>query len=337
MTSTPEPAPLSAGNVRWGILATGRIADMFTRDLIQHGHRVTAVGSRSLDNAQRFADEFDIPNAHGSYDDLVADPEVDAIYIATPHIFHADNARAALEHGKHLLVEKAFTINAAEAREVVALARDRGLVVVEAMWTRFLPHMAYVRQVIADGTIGEVRSLQAEHGQRLPTDPAHRLNAPDLGGGALLDLGVYPLSFAHDILGPPTEIMTTGTLGPTGVDAEVATMLRHDGDRISTSYSTLRSRSRNTAQVLGTAGRIEIGSVWYTPATVAVYDAESQLIDTYDKPASGRGMQYQATEVERLIDAGEIESPLMSLDDSVAVMETMDQIRAVLGVRYPTE
>ena len=337
MTSTTEPAPISDGTVRWGILATGGIARAFTRDLTQHGHRVTAVGSRSLDNARGFAAEFDVPNAHGSYEDLVADPKVDAIYVATPHTFHAANARAALEHGKHVLVEKAFTINADEAREVVDLARERELVVLEAMWTRFLPHMAFVRQAIADGRIGEVRSLQAEHGQRLPTDPTHRLNAPELGGGALLDLGVYPLSFAHDLLGAPTEVIATGTLGPTGVDVSVATILRHAGDRISTTYSSRESHSRNTAQVLGSEGRIEIDSVWYSPAPVAIYDPRGQLIGSFDEAVSGRGMQYQAAEVERLIGAGETVSPLLTPDDSVAVMATMDQVRATLGVRYPGE
>ncbi|MEX2549024.1 MAG: Gfo/Idh/MocA family oxidoreductase [Nitriliruptoraceae bacterium] len=337
MTSAAEPAPVSDGNVRWGILATGGIARTFTRDLHTHGHRIGAVGSRSLDNARSFAAEFDIPTAHGSYEDLVADPDVDAIYVATPHTFHAANARAALEHGKHVLVEKAFTINATEAREVADLGRDRGLVVLEAMWTRFLPHMAFVRQAIADGRIGEVRSLQAEHGQRLPTDPSHRLNAPELGGGALLDLGVYPLSFAHDLLGAPSEVIATGTLGPTGVDASVATVLRHEGDRISTTYSTMESRSRNTAQVLGSEGRIEIGSVWYMPAPIAVYDPQDQLIDSFERPVSGRGMQYQAAEMERLIAAGETVSPLLTPDESVAVMATMDRVRAALGVHYPGE
>ena len=150
MTPTPDPAPISEGGIRWGILATGSIARTFARDLTLHGHRVTAVGSRSLATATDFATDFDIPHAHGSYADLVADAEVDAIYVATPHTFHAANATAALEHGKHVLVEKAFTINADEAREVVALGRERGLVVLEAMWTRFLPPMAFVRQVIAE-------------------------------------------------------------------------------------------------------------------------------------------------------------------------------------------
>jgi predicted dehydrogenase len=337
VTPATEPAPISDGKVRWGILATGGIARIFARDLLMHGHRIVAVGSRSLENARGFAAEFGVPNAHGTYEDLVADPEVDAVYAATPHTFHAINARAALEHGKHVLVEKAFTINAVEARGVVELARERGLIVLEAMWTRFLPHMAFVRRVIAEGRIGEIRSLHAEHGQRLPTDPAHRLNARELGGGALLDLGVYPLSFAHDLLGPPDEVIATGMLGPTGVDLSVATILRHAGDRISTTYSSMETRSRNTAQVLGSEGRIEIGSVWYTPAPVAVYDPEGRLVDSFDQPVSGRGMQYQATEVERLIGAGETVSALLTPDDSVAVMATMDQVRAAIGVRYPGE
>jgi predicted dehydrogenase len=337
VTPTTEHAPISDGNVRWGILATGGIARVFVRDLVMHGHRVAAVGSRSPENARDFAAEFDVPNVHGTYQGLVADPQVDAVYVATPHTFHAANARAALEHGKHVLVEKAFTINADEARGVVGLARECGLIVLEAMWTRFLPHMAFVRRAIAEGRIGEVRSLHAEHGQRLPTDPAHRLNAPELGGGALLDLGVYPLSFAHDLLGPPTEVIATGTLGPTGVDLSVATILRHPGDRISTTYSSMETLSRNTAQVLGSEGRIEIGSVWYMPAPVAVYDTQGRLVDSFDQPVSGRGMQYQAAEVERLIGAGETVSPLLTPDDSVAVMATMDQVRAALGVRYPGE
>lgn len=337
MTPTSERAPISDGDVRWGILATGGIARLFTRDLIMHGHRVVAVGSRSPENARAFAAEFDVPNAHGTYQDLVADPAVDVVYVATPHTFHAANARAALEHDKHVLVEKAFTLNADEARRVVQLARERDLVVLEAMWTRFLPHMAFVRRAVAEGRIGELRSLHAEHGQRLPTDPRHRLNALELGGGALLDLGVYPLSFAHDLLGPPTDVIATGTLSRTGVDLSVATILRHAGDRISTTYSSMESLSRNTAQVLGSEGRIEIGSVWYTPAPVAVYDVQGRLVDSYAPAVSGRGMQYQAAEVERLIRAGETVSPLLTPDDSVAVMTTMDQVRAALGVRYPGE
>jgi predicted dehydrogenase len=188
--SGAEATPLSDGSVRWGILATGGIARAFTRDLLLHGHRVVAVGSRSADSARAFGEELGIRKTHGSYDDLVGDPEVDVVYVATPHNLHADNALAALQQGKHVLVEKAFTVNAKQAVAVADAARERKLVVLEAMWTRFLPHMRYVHSVLDGGRLGEVRSLHADHTQRLPTDPRHRLNAIDLAGGALLDLGV---------------------------------------------------------------------------------------------------------------------------------------------------
>jgi predicted dehydrogenase len=333
----PEPTPVSDGSIRWGILATGGIARAFTRDLLAHGHRVTAVGSRSADSARAFAGEFGIERAHPSYDDLVGDPDVDVVYVATPHNFHAANALAALEAGKHVLVEKAFTLNAHEARSVVEAARSRGLLVLEAMWTRFLPHMAFVRSVVGSGRLGEVRSLHADHTQRLPADPAHRLNNPHLAGGALLDLGVYPLSFAHDLLGPPVEVTARGTLKETGVDASVATVLRHEGSAISTSYSSSQTRGPNTAVVLGTEGRIDIAATWYAPAAVTVRDADGEVVERFDQPVSGRGMQYQAAEVERLLSSGQTASPLMTPEDSIAVMATMDAVRAAIGVRYPGE
>jgi predicted dehydrogenase len=328
---------MSDGGVGWGILATGGIARLFARDLVAHGHRIAAVGSRSLENAGSFADEFDVPNAYGSYDELVADPDVDVVYVATPHTFHASNAQLALSHDKHALVEKAFTINAAEAREVAKLGHDRGLLVMEAMWTRFLPHMRYVRDVVASGRIGQVRSLHAEHTQQLPSDPAHRLNDLRLGGGALLDVGVYPVSFAHDILGPPAEITAHGVLMATGADASVATIFQHADGAVSTTFSSMETRGRNTALILGTEGRIEVDPVWFAASTATVYDTAGDVVDRFDRPVSGRGMQYQATEVERLLAAGETVSPLMSPDDSIDVMATMDQIRADVGVRYPGE
>ncbi|WP_225642511.1 Gfo/Idh/MocA family protein [Streptomyces werraensis] len=336
MTGIP-PTPVSKGEVGWGILGPGGIANIFTRDLIAHGHRVAAVGSRSADNARAFAEKWGIERPHGSYDELLSDPDVDIIYVATPHNFHAANATAALRSGKHVLVEKAFTVNAAEARSVFGLGRAKGLLVMEAMWTRFLPHMAYVRSVIERGVVGEIRSLHADHTQRLPSDPAHRLNNPALAGGCLLDLGVYPVSFSHDILGEPLEVTGRGILRDTGVDVSVSTVLRHRNDAVSTSYSSMETIGPNMAVVLGTEGRIEIGSVWYSPAVVTVKDAAGQVLERFDEPVSGRGMQYQAAEAERLIAAGELESPLMSHEQSIAVMATMDAVREQIGVRYPDE
>ncbi|CAA9359982.1 MAG: oxidoreductase domain protein [uncultured Nocardioidaceae bacterium] len=331
------PRPLSRGTLGWGILATGGIAHAMARDLVLHGHRVAAVGSRSPDRARAFAAELGTARWHDSYEGLVTDPEVDVVYVATPHNLHAENALAAIEAGKHVLVEKAFTVNAREARSVVAAARSRGVVVLEAMWTRFLPHMAYVRSVVARGDIGELRSVHADHTQRLPSDPAHRLNDPALAGGALLDLGVYPLSFAHDLLGAPSEVSAQATRRDTGVEVSVATVLRHADDTVSTSYSSMATRGSNRATVLGTDGRIEIDAVWYAPTTVTVHDAADNVTGSFAEPVSGRGMQYQASEVERLVAEGRLESPLLTTGASIAVMETMDRVRELIGVRFPGE
>lgn len=337
MEPAAETAPRSPGLLRWGILATGGIARAMTRDLVAHGHRVSAVGSRTPAGAEAFAAEHGIERAHGSYDALVADPEVDVVYVATPHPLHATNARSALAAGKHVLVEKPFTINADQARSVVHEAGRRGLLVMEAMWTRFLPHMAFVREVVRSGAIGEVLSVHADHTQRLSADPGHRLNALALGGGALLDLGVYPISFAHGLLGPVSEVSAVATMRETGADADVATVLRHEKGGVSTSFSSSRTRGRNVATVLGSEGRIDVEAVWYSPATVVVRDATGQESDRFSEPVSGRGLQYQAAEVERVVAAGATSSPLMPPAESVAVMETLDRLRAVIGLRYPGE
>ena len=223
-----------ATKIRWGILATGWIAELFVKDLQLTGHVVAAVGSRSQASADRFATMFGIAKAHGSYEALAADPDVDIIYIATPHPQHAAAARLALNAGKHILVEKAFTLNAVEAAEIVRLGASKGLVVLEAMWTRFLPHMRRIREIIAAGTIGEIRSVTADHRQKLPDDPKHRLNALELGGGALLDLGIYPISFTWDMLGKPTSIKASATFRETGADAQVATVFHYASGAIAT-------------------------------------------------------------------------------------------------------
>ena len=248
--------------IRWGILATGWIADLFVKDLQMTGRAVTAVGSRSQASADRFANTFGIAKSHGSYEALAADPEVDIIYIATPHPHHAAAARLALNAGKHILVEKAFTINAAEAAEIVNLAASKGLVVLEAMWTRFLPHMRRIHEIIDAGTIGEIRSVTADHRQKLPDDPKHRLNALELGGGALLDLGIYPISFCWDMLGQPSSIQASATFRATGADAQVATLFHYASGAIATTLSSSDSAGPNRASVVGTTGRIDIDRVW---------------------------------------------------------------------------
>ena len=322
---------------RWGILGTGWIADKFAQDLVLTGRPVTAVGSRSQANADRFAQRFGIAHAHASYQALVDDPGVNIIYIATPHPMHFANAMMALEAGKHVLIEKPFTLNAAQAEKVVAFAQAKGLVALEAMWTRFLPHMLRVREIVASGKLGRIRSVIADHMQDLPADPAHRLNALELGGGALLDLGIYPISFAWDILGSPTSIQATADFRETGADCEVATLFKFADGAIALTLSASDSAGPNRATVIGTEGRIEIDPIWYMPTTFRILDNKNRVIEEFDTSVEGLGRQYQAEEMERLIRSGATASDVMSPAESVAIMRTLDTIRSQIGLKYPGE
>jgi predicted dehydrogenase len=323
--------------IRWGILGTGFIAGLQTQDLQEHGFTVQAVGSRSLESARAFADQHGVAAAHGSYESLVADPAVDVVYIATPHPFHHANALLALNAGKHVLVEKAFTMNAREAQEVFGLAASRGLVALEAMWSRFLPHMIRLREVIAAGTIGEVRKIIASHNQNLPKDPAHRLNDPALGGGALLDLGVYPVSLAIDILGTPETIRASASMTATGVDRQTAAIFKYADGQQAIIDCELDAAGPNRAVVIGTDGWIDVEPTWYNPTPFTVFDALGNVLERFDLPVKGRGMQYQAAELERLIVSGSAAGTILPPGQSVAVMAAMDEIRRQIGLSYQAD
>ena len=321
----------------WGIIGTGGIARQFTADLLLTGHTVSAVGSRALDSAERFAAGFGLPAAHPSYEDLVADPAVDLVYVATPHPFHYANAALALAAGKHVLVEKPFTLNAVQAQRLVSQAADRGLLVLEAMWTRWLPHMVRLREIVAAGTIGDVRSMSADHTQRLPADPGHRVNALELGGGALLDLSIYPVSLASSLFGAPQSVQASATFRDTGADTQVATIFRYAGGQIATTYSSSITAGPNAAVVLGTEGRVEIAPVWYTASGLRVYDSAGTLVEDVRPQVTGRGLHLQADEAERLVSAGKIASDILPPSETVAIMATLDDIRGQIGLRYPGE
>lgn len=327
----------SSTALRWGILGPGGIARAFANDLRTAGLDLVAVGSRSAESAGAFAADFDIARAHGSYEALVSDPEVDIVYIATPHPFHAEQAILALEHGKHVLVEKPFTLTGAEAAAVRDVAVDRGLLAMEAMWTRYLPHMARIREVVASGALGDISALLADHTQRISSDPAHRLNSLELGGGALLDLGVYPISFAWDILGEPLAITASARLGDTGADTEVATVMSHASGALSTSLSASRAVGPNTAHIIGTEARIDIDRVWYNATSFRVVAADETVLEEYASDIRGRGMQYQAIAAEDYLSRGLTDSELLPIDETVAIMSTLDEIRQLVGVTYPGE
>ena len=323
--------------LRWGVLGPGGISRKLAADLRVAGLDLSAVGSRSQATADAFASDFDVARAHGSYAALVSDPHVDVVYVGTPHPFHAEHALLALRAGKHVLVEKPFALNAEQARAVVAEADARGLVVLEAMWTRFLPHMVRLRELVGSGAIGEVRALTADHSQRLPTDPAHRLQDPALGGGALLDLGIYPVSFAWDVLGAPTTVTARSTSTPTGVDAQTAVVLTYADGQQAVTHSALDVAGRNDAVVLGTEARVEIDPTWYRPTTLRVVAPDGRVVETFDGAVPGRGMQLQALELERLVREGRSSTDVLPPHESVAIMETLDEVRRQIGLVYPGE
>ena len=323
--------------LRWGILGTGGIAHEFTTDLMLTGHTVAAVGSRSQATADEFAARHAIPHAHDSYSGLANDAEVDIVYVATPHSLHSGNALLALQAGKHVLVEKPFTINAREARAVADLAADRGLVVMEAMWTRLLPHMVRIREIIAAGTIGEVRTLVAGHEHKQTSDLTHRVHDPALGGGALLEVGIYPVSFAWDLFGEPAEVRALGSMSATGIDGQTAILLGYPGGQQALLHASAEAVGGSTATILGTGGRIEIDATWFTPASFTVFDSARDIVERFEHEVIGRGLHLQATALERAIAAGDPDVPEMPVGESVAIMTTLDQIRADIGLRYASD
>jgi predicted dehydrogenase len=313
--------------VRWGILGTGGIARAFVTDLrLTDSGVAAAVGSRDQGSADGFAAKFGVPNRHGSYESLVADPDVDVIYVATPHPMHHDHAILALRAGKHVLVEKPFTMNAVEAREVVQVARQSGRFAMEAMWTRFLPHVGVIRDWLARGVLGDIVSVTADHGQWFAEDPEFRLFAPELGGGALLDLGVYPVSFASMVLGTPDLIVSMSDPAATGVDAQTSMLFGYHSGAQAVLTCTLRAKSATRASIVGTEARIEIDGAFYAPANMTLVPRDGDRTSV-ESAHEGRGLRHQADEVARRLAAGDLESPFMPLDETISIMETMDTVR----------
>jgi predicted dehydrogenase len=321
--------------IRWGILGAGRIAAAFCDDLrLLPDHRVVAVGARHHGGSDAFADQHGIERRHASYADLVADDGVDAVYVATPHPYHHDAALLAIEAGRAVLVEKPFTMDAAEARDLVAAARGRGTFLMEAMWSRFLPHMAAIRDALASGRLGELTLVTAEHGQWFERDAASRLFAPELGGGALLDLGIYPVSFASMVLGTPTHVSAVSDPAFTGVDAQTSMLLRHNGGAHAVLTTTLASVTPNGAAISGTDARIEIDATFYRPTAFSIVDRDGDR-ERVDIPVEGHGLRFQAAEVGRCVRAGATESDVLPLDETVSILETMDEVRRQIGLTYP--
>lgn len=320
--------------LRWGVIGTGSIASSFAADLrLLPDAELVAVGSRAQATADEFGDRHDVPRRHPSYARLVADEAVDVVYVATPHPGHHDAALAAIEAGKAVLVEKPFTMDAGEALSLVAAARRHGVFLMEAMWARFVPHMVRLRSLVRDGALGDVRTVLADHGQWFAPDPDHRLFAPSLGGGALLDLGVYPVSLASMLFGEPAAVTAVGTPAFTGVDAQTSMVMTYDGGRQAVLSCTLEALGANRATVVGTEARIELDPVWYTPGGFWLLRRDGTA-ERYDEPHEGSGLRHEAAEVMRCMRADLTESPVMPLDETVAIMRTLDEVRRQIGLDY---
>ena len=323
--------------IRWGILGTGWIANQFAQGLAQlPDAELVAVGSRTSESARRFAEQHNVPHRHGSYRALAEDAGVDVIYVATPNPWHREHTLLCLDSGKPVLCEKPFALNAGQAEGMIQTAREKDLFLMEAMWTRFFPLTGKVRALVEEGAIGEVQMLVADLCIRFGFDPSDRRYAPGLGGGALLDLGVYPLSFASMIMGSPKEIASMAHLGETGVDEQAGIVLGYDGGRVSTLYTSIRVGSPVEATLLGTRGQIRIHSWWIHPdrLTLSVSGEEAVAIEI---PFAGNGYQFEAAEVMACLRAGKLESDLMPLDETLSIVETMDTIRTQWGLRFPGE
>ncbi len=334
------PDPRDAPALRWGILGAGGIAASMV-EALQTGttQQVVAIGSRDVDRARAFAERFGIRRAHGSYDELVDDDEVDAVYVATPHSEHRDHSLLAIAAGKHVLVEKAFTRNAQEAREVLTAAEAAGVTCLEAMWSRFLPGYDVVRRAVEEGLLGDLRVIEADHGQPLyPNGPA-RLATPELAGGALLDLGVYPLHLAAMLMPRIEEVTAAGTLTPLGVDEQEVVGLRDTSGAVAVISASMSTATPTRASVSGTHARLELAGPFYRTTRIDLIDPAGRIVDAWEsRPEDTRiGLRYEAVELARRVAEGQHESPLLPWAETQRVMGLLDDIRGQLGVVLPGE
>jgi len=321
---------------RWGILSTGSIAKKFAEGLaVIEGAELTAVGSRSQEKADAFGTQFKIPHRHASYEALAADPDVDAIYVATPHTLHMEDTLLCLKHGKAVLCEKPFAIDAAQTKKMISFARRKKIFLMEAMWTHFFPAVAKIRELIAQGAIGEVRLMRADFCFRGGWNPQSRLFDPKLGGGALLDVGVYTVAFAHMVYGrAPAKLSGMSHLGETKVDEQSAMILGYPDGAMAVLTCAVRTSTPHEAAIFGTDGWIKIPVFWQPDKIIVNHGGKEEEIAF---PRLGNGYSYEAAEVGRCLREGKLESDIMPHEKTLAIMRTLDKLRKLGGVKYPGE
>jgi len=323
--------------IRLGIMGTGNMAHQFAAGLRHAGNiELVAVGSRSRESAERFADEFGRLRAFGNYQALASDPGVDLVYISTPHACHLHDTLMCLDAGKAVICEKPFAINAAEARLMIEKARGERLFLMEAMWTRYIPAIVRLRELLAENAIGNVQMMVAGGAYMPVFDAGAYLFRPDLGGGVLLDAGVYLVSMASMIFGSPCGIHAAGAISDAGIDDHDGILLQHDGGAIACLYVSLRARTSPDMTLLGDRGRIHVHAPIFAPPalTISIYGEPDEVIQL---PFAGNGYQLQAVEAADCVLSGKTESAVMPLDESLAIMQTMDAVRRQIGLKYPME
>ncbi len=320
--------------VRWGILGLGGIAATFAADLpLVPGAELAAVGSRNQETATAFAERFGFARAHGSYADLAADPDIDVIYVATPHAFHAEAAHLCIAAGKSVLVEKPITLDLADAVRLIGAAREKGVFLMEAMWMRLNPAIRKIAELVEEGAIGWVSAIHADFGLQGPFEADHRLRDPKLGGGALLDLGVYPINLVHLILGAPASVQAWAHLTPESVDENTGVLLGYQPGAVAAITCSINGESRNAASITGTDGRIDLPPGFFVPRSF-VLNRPNRDPETFEFDFPGSGYQFEAAEVQRCLLAGELETPLMPHATTLEVMTLLDTIREEIGVIY---
>jgi predicted dehydrogenase len=325
--------------IRWGILAPGAIARKFAVGLLSiPDAEPAAVASRSLERAQAFAKEFHFKRAYGSYEELARDPEVDAVYVASPHAFHCEHSLLCVKEGKAVLCEKPFTLNAIQLERLIAAARGNRVPLLEAMWTRFLPVMVKTREWIREGRIGKPRLVVADFGFAANFNPQGRHFDPALGGGGLLDVGVYPLSLASMVYGGamPDRVQGLADIGSTGVDEQAIMTLGYGPERLASLGCAVRTAMPQAGRIIGSEGAIEFAPPFWktTKATLVSPGAEPEI---FEQAHQANGYEYEAMELMRMIRGDLLESPDLTHAESMNVMRTMDLLRRQWGVRYPGE
>ena len=336
MPAPRTPDPMDAPPLRWGVIGPGWIAERFIGSLQRNTRQqVVAVASRDLARSTEFAARNGVPSAFGSYQELVDDPDIDVVYIATPHNAHYPCALLSLRAGKHTLVEKPLALNAVQATELSELASAQGVFLMEALWTMFLPKFDVIRQLLETGAMGEIKTVLADHGEYFTDD--HRIMRSDLAGGPLLDLGTYPISFAAWILGEPATIQASGQPHPAGVNGQASAILANSAGNQAIINTTIFSTTPTTGVIAGTAATLTIPGPYYQPGDMTLTSNTGQVLTFSEPQISHEGLHFEAAEVARCITAGLVESPLRLLSDSVATMRIVDEIRRQLGIVFNEE